>query len=200
MAELSGMGPSVSQTITDSGWSRRFSPTPGRSCATGMPSSSRSLRGPMPECSSSRGESTAPAHTTTSLRARTRISSPSLVRTWTPSARVPFSWSLYAQVSSMIVRLARSPMTGCRYATEADALVERLLVEALDARHAERGLRGVHEVTGDGVPVLLVDRDDVVLQAGVVGLHLHRAPALRTGLLPLVPVGRQRLERDERVV
>src|SRR5690606_23739319 len=87
-----------------------------------------------------------------------------------------------------------------RQVEEADAVVERLLVEALDAGHLERVLRGVDEVPGDGVPVLLVDRDDVVLQPGVVRLHLHGAPALGARLLPLVPVGRQRLERDERVV
>src|SRR5690606_23949471 len=69
-----------------------------------------------------------------------------------------------------------------------------------DPGHFEGLLRGVHEVAGDRVPVLLVDRDDVVLQAGVVRLHLDRAPAPGAGLLPLVPVGRQRLERDERVV
>ncbi len=108
IAEFSGMGPSVSQTMTDSGWSSRFSPTPGRSWRTLMPSFSRSARGPMPECSSSRGESTAPAQSSTSRPASTRISSPSLVRTCTPVARSPSKASWYAQVSSMRWRLGRS--------------------------------------------------------------------------------------------
>src|SRR5437763_1643132 len=44
-------------------WSTRFRPTPGRSWATATPTCSSSRAGPIPESSSSFGESTAPADT-----------------------------------------------------------------------------------------------------------------------------------------
>ncbi len=83
---------------------------------------------------------------------------------------------------------------------EADALVERLAVEAVHARNPGRLLGGVDEVAGDGVAVLLVDRDDVVAQLGEVRVHRGRVPALGARLGPLVPVAGQRLEADQRVV
>ncbi len=83
---------------------------------------------------------------------------------------------------------------------EPHTVPEGLLVEALDARHAERGLRGVDEVACDGVPVGLVDGNDVVAQPAEVRVHRRRVPSGRTGGRPLVPVGRQRLERDQGVV
>ncbi len=87
-----------------------------------------------------------------------------------------------------------------REVEEADALVEGLLVEPFDARHTDGALRGVDEVAGDGVPVLLVDRHDVVAQLVEVRRHGGGVPPLGAGGRPLVPVGRQRLEGDEGVV
>lgn len=55
------MGAFNSQIMMDSGWSSRFSPTPGRSWTTGMERSLSWEGGPIPERSMSRQVSTAPA-------------------------------------------------------------------------------------------------------------------------------------------
>ncbi|GLG96913.1 Protein scarlet, partial [Gryllus bimaculatus] len=62
-------------TPTDT-WLCRLRPTPGRSSTTGTPTARSSSAGPTPDSSSSCGDATAPADSTTSLRARTRRVSP----------------------------------------------------------------------------------------------------------------------------
>ena len=56
-----GMAALSSHIMMDSGWSRRFSPTPGRSWVTGMDRSLSCWEGPIPERSIRRHVSTAPA-------------------------------------------------------------------------------------------------------------------------------------------
>ena len=65
-----------SQTQTTYGWSCRFPPTPGRSTATGTPTSPRWSAGPIPDSIKSCGEPIAPAARITSRAARTTCSRP----------------------------------------------------------------------------------------------------------------------------
>ena len=84
-----------------------------------MPSCSSSLRGPMPEYSSSRGVSTEPAATMISLRAAIRSRAPESRSTSTAVARPPDVSMRIARDSVWIDRFDRR-MHRCRYITDDD--------------------------------------------------------------------------------
>ncbi len=79
----------MSKLIGTNRWSCRLSPT-GRSAATSMPSPRRWSAGPMPESWRSWAEPKTPAERITSREA-VIVSTPSLVSTSTPVARLPSS-------------------------------------------------------------------------------------------------------------
>jgi hypothetical protein len=80
VAPSGGRGRRASHMTSASAWSHRFSPTPGRLRSTGIPAARSASPGPMPESMSRRGVSMAPQATTSSRRAVTTPSEPSLRR------------------------------------------------------------------------------------------------------------------------
>jgi len=128
MVVSGGMASLSSQIMMLSGWSSRFSPTPGRSCCTSIPRSSSWRFGPIPERRRRRGVSIAPAQRSISVFA-------ARVREW-PGFRVMFTlsafflgslerFSLETHASVRTVRFGcfSSPLIiGWRYATLAELL------------------------------------------------------------------------------
>ena len=89
----------------ESRWSCRFSPTPGRSATTSIPSERRCSAGPTPESRRSCADPIVPPHTTT-CPARARSMRPSCDHS-TPTQRVP----------SNSRRRAVAPVTSSRFAS-----------------------------------------------------------------------------------
>ena len=103
-----GSNPASSVTRRDTlapGWSRRFCPTPGRLCTTGMPNSRRWSSGPTPDSISKCGDATAPPQRTTSSPCTTNFSPP--LSTSRPVARRPSKSTRRTWALGLMVRFSR---------------------------------------------------------------------------------------------
>ena len=87
-------------------WLERFSPTPGRSVRTSMPSSRNPPAAPMPERIRNAGECTPPAERMTS-RPRSSLTAPSM-RAVTPVTRRPSNNKPVAVARLMMLKLLRA--------------------------------------------------------------------------------------------
>ena len=123
MVVWGGIGVLSSHIIMDSGWSRRFSPTPWRSWCTGMEREDNWEEGPIPERSMSRQVSTAPAQRIVSALGVTVSFVPDFRVMFTDLTVLDERLSLLTQAFVRIMRFGRfsAPRRmGWIYATEAE--------------------------------------------------------------------------------
>jgi len=107
MVVCGGTSAFSSHMMIDSGWSRRFSPTPGRFWMTGMPRSLSCSWGPMPERSISLQVSTAPAQRMVSAFGETVSLVPDFKVRFTPVTVLPETLILLTQALVKMVKLGR---------------------------------------------------------------------------------------------
>ena len=201
--------------MIDSGWSIRFSPTPGRSWATSIAELLELLaRADAREQEQARRVDRAAGDDDLAPR-RDAVDAPALAlhvhgdralarELEAHGARLGLQREVGPVEDRMQVHHARRGANArgrvVADVEEAGAVAERRRVPVGLAIDAERVATGLDPVAEDRVAILLGDDRVRPRDAPVIGLHLVGPPAARARVDPVLPVAGERLEPDHRVV